>query len=78
MYCYKVKYWDGPTSHIEEGLIAASTPTRAMELLVDRFGYDEMEKVKIAQIDDESVDDNILPFSNFDCCYNTFIKEEIF
>lgn len=78
MYCYKVRYWDGPESHTEEGLVAAVNPQAAMELLIDRFGYDEMEKVKLAVIDEESVDDHILPFNEFDCCYNTFIKEENF
>lgn len=78
MYCYKVKYWDYDKSRIETGIVAASNSSEAMEYLAERFGADDIEKVKLAIIDDESVDEHILPFNEFDCDWNTFIKDEIF
>ena len=78
MYCYKVRFWDGDRSSFESGIVAAKNPMEAMEFLADRFGADDIEKVKLAIIDDESVDERILPFGEFDCGWSTFIKDETF
>lgn len=78
MYCYKVKHWCGSETIIETGIVAAHSASEAMEYLSDRFGADDIEQLKLAVIDSESVDEHILPFNDFDCNWNTFIKDEIF
>lgn len=75
-YCYKVKYFEDGACHIEEGLIAATDQVKAMEHLVDRFGWDTIEVVKLAEITHDIGDDNILPFEEFDVNYDTFIKDD--
>lgn len=78
MYCYKVKYWCGSETTIEIGIVAAANTSEAMTYLAKRFGENDIEQVKLAIIDSECVDEHILPFEDFDCDWNTFIKDEIF
>lgn len=78
MYCYKVKFWDCSSTAQEEGLVAAATMKEAMEYLEDRFGARDIIKLKLCLVDSESVDEHIMPFSEFDCNFSTFVQEEIF
>lgn len=78
MYCYKVKYWDNGSYSYEEGLVAAATMAEAMVYIELRFGARELEKLKLYSVEDETADEHIMPFSEFDCDFDTFTKEENF
>lgn len=75
-YCYKVKYFEDGTCRIEEGIVTATDQVKAMGYLVDRFGWDTIEVVKLAEITHEIGDENILPLEEFDANYDTFIKND--
>ena len=76
-YCYKVKWWNESGLENSEGLLNAHSLHEAMEYLEGYYGVDEIMDCRLAAIDsDFNVDDNgVLPFEEFDVCFNTFIKE---
>lgn len=76
-YCYKVKWWNECKLEESEGLLHAHSCREAMEYLENYYGADEIMEGRITLIDsDFNVDDNnVLPFAEFDVCFNTFIKE---
>lgn len=76
-YCYKVKWWNDCKLEELEGLLHAHNYHEAMEYLEDYYGVDEIMDCRITPIhSDFNVDDNnVLPFAEFDVCFNTFIKE---
>ena len=76
-YCYKVKWWNECSLEESEGLLHAHNYHEAMEYLEDYYGVDEIVDCRIAAIDsDFNMDDNgVLPFEEFDVCFNAFIKE---
>ena len=78
MYCYKVRYWDYDKSYTETGLVAAKDANEAMTYITERFGATEIDQMRLAVIGDDSVDEHILPFGEFDCGWSTFVKEENF
>lgn len=76
-YCYKVKWWNECKLEESEGLIHAPSFHGAMDYLEDYYGSDAMADCRLTPIDsDFNMDGNsVLPFEEFDVCFNTFIKE---